>query len=200
MTIPDHPEPQAVAPAQDADEKTYCAVHPDVETGLRCNRCQRYMCVRCAVPTPVGYRCRECVNQQQDAFFKATQRDYLLAAGVAFALSLPVSFIIPRIFLLGVLLLSLPAGALIGEAVWRVVGRRRGRYLRQVAVAGIILGALVVTFPLLQAFFANLDAANQVSRQVRGDGNLTLNLVFSQLLPTVLYMVMCSLGATSRLR
>ena len=42
------------------DEVTYCAVHPDRETGLRCNKCGRLMCAECAVPTPVGYRCREC--------------------------------------------------------------------------------------------------------------------------------------------
>ena len=40
------------------EETTYCAVHPDRETSLQCNRCGRYMCVECAVHTPVGYRCR----------------------------------------------------------------------------------------------------------------------------------------------
>jgi hypothetical protein len=191
MTIPDKTEPNVTT-----DEKTYCAVHPTVETSLRCNRCGRYMCVRCAVPTPVGYRCRQCVYQQQDAFYKATQRDYLVAAGVAFGLSLPIGFIIPRIFLLGVLLLSFPAGALIGEAVLRSVGRRRGRYLWAVVVGCILLGALITNFPLFQDIFATLNMLGSV----RGGGQLVLQVIIGQALPPLLYMVMCCLVAALQLR
>ncbi len=39
-----------------------CANHPERETGLRCNRCGKPICSQCAVQTPVGYRCRECVR------------------------------------------------------------------------------------------------------------------------------------------
>ena len=112
----------------DADEKTYCAVHPDVETGLRCNRCGRYMCVRCAVPTPVGYRCRECVNQHQDAFYKATGRDNVVAFFIALGLSVPLGFVLGKMLFLAIIF-GLPAGAAIGELVWRATGQRRGRYV-----------------------------------------------------------------------
>src|SRR5438105_15886696 len=99
------------------DERTFCAVHPAVETTLKCNKCGRYMCVRCAVRTPVGYRCKECVHQQQDSFFTATQADYLIAGAVAFGLGLPVAFILSRVlaFLLIQILLSFPAGSLIAD-------------------------------------------------------------------------------------
>ena len=53
-----------VVPA--GDGLTYCEVHPDRETSLRCNKCGRLMCTECAVLTPVGYRCRECVRGQQE--------------------------------------------------------------------------------------------------------------------------------------
>ncbi|HYN88142.1 MAG TPA: tetratricopeptide repeat protein, partial [Ardenticatenaceae bacterium] len=43
------------------EEMLHCSVHPDRETMLRCNRCGRPMCPECAVRTPVGLRCRECV-------------------------------------------------------------------------------------------------------------------------------------------
>ncbi len=191
MTVPYDTEPN-VAP----DEKTYCAVHPTVETSLRCNRCGRYMCVRCAVPTPVGYRCRECVYQQQDAFYKATQRDYLVAAGIAFGLSLPIGFIIPRIFLLGVLLLSFPAGALIGDVALRAAGKRRGRYLWMVVVGSILLGALITSFPLFQEVFATLDMLNSV----RGGGQFVSQVLIGDALPPLLYMVLCSLAAAIQLR
>src|SRR5438105_15184746 len=101
------------------DERTFCAVHPAVETTLKCNKCGRYMCTRCAVRTPVGYRCKECVHQQQDVYFTASQRDYLIAAAVSFGLALPIGYLLPKLFLLGVLILSLPAGGFIGEVVSR---------------------------------------------------------------------------------
>jgi len=68
-------------------DATFCAVHPAIETTLRCNKCGRYMCTKCVVRTPVGYRCRQCVNQQQAVFFTATQTDYLIAAAVSFGLA-----------------------------------------------------------------------------------------------------------------
>src|SRR5260221_10401960 len=111
------------------DERTFCAVHPTIETSLRCNKCGRYMCSRCAVRTPVGYRCKECVHEQQDTFFTATQVDYIIAGVVALVISVPIGFIIPRLGLLFSLLLALPAGGLIGQAVIRAVNKRRGRYI-----------------------------------------------------------------------
>ena len=68
-------------------DATFCAVHPDRETGLRCNRCGRLMCAECAVLTPVGYRCRECVRQQEDKFFNATQSDYVIITAICAALA-----------------------------------------------------------------------------------------------------------------
>jgi hypothetical protein len=37
-----------------------CAFHPGVETELRCTECERYICPKDMVETPVGYKCREC--------------------------------------------------------------------------------------------------------------------------------------------
>ena len=49
-------------------ETLYCYVHPTRETSLRCNNCDRPICAACAVRTPTGYRCRECVKRQQKVF------------------------------------------------------------------------------------------------------------------------------------
>ncbi len=65
---------EAETPAVDSGV-LYCTVHPNVETALRCNRCGRPMCNRCAVRTPVGYRCRECVRGQQQVFYTAQTLD-----------------------------------------------------------------------------------------------------------------------------
>ena len=185
---PDLPANLQVDQPSDVDAPTFCAVHPTIETALRCNRCGRYMCTRCAVPTDVGYRCRQCVYRQQDVFYKATQTDYLLGVAVAFGMSLPLGWIVPRLFLLGVLLLSLPAGALIGEAVFRATGRRRGRYLPQVVAVAVIAGTLLVNLSLVQAVLQALDAG------------ASTGLLVSGLAAPVLYLVLCVLGAIGRLR
>ena len=41
----------------DLNAPTYCANHPTVETTLRCNKCGKPICAKCAIRTPTGYRC-----------------------------------------------------------------------------------------------------------------------------------------------
>src|SRR6266536_3965099 len=40
-----------------------CYRHPDRETGVRCQRCERPICPACMVPAPVGVQCVECVRR-----------------------------------------------------------------------------------------------------------------------------------------
>ncbi len=130
------------------EEVNYCAVHPDRETSLRCNRCGRYMCVQCAVSTPVGYRCRQCVRGIEDKFFTSNPADYVIIFVVSTVLSAIAGYLIAAIvrWLLFVILLAAPAGGAIAEAAMRLTGRRRGRYSALIAAAGVLLGGLA---PLL---------------------------------------------------
>ena len=125
------------------NERVFCTVHPNVETSLRCNRCGRPMCTRCAVRTPVGYRCRQCVRAQQDTFFNAQIMDYIMAGGASLFLSLIAAMIIARIgwFYIAIFL-SPVAGGLIGTAVWNLIGKRRGRYTVLVVGTCVVLGGL----------------------------------------------------------
>ncbi len=141
----------AEAPATTSSDVLYCTVHPTVETTLRCNRCGRPMCAKCARLTPVGYRCKECVSNQQATFFNAQPADPLIQFGVSLALSLVGAGIIGLI--LGglgffALLVGIPAsafaGGLIADTAHRAAGRRRGKYSWLFVAAGIVLGAVVV--------------------------------------------------------
>ena len=127
------------------EEVTYCEVHPDRETGLRCNKCNRYMCADCAVPTPIGYRCRQCVREHEDKFFTGTTVDYLIVFAVAAVITglgyLGLNLIGIGRFLLFIIFLSIPVGGAVGEAALRLTGRRRGRYSGYVAAAGALVGA-----------------------------------------------------------
>jgi hypothetical protein len=134
------PPPDEVRPD---DGVLTCANHPSVETVLRCNRCGKPICTRCAVQTPVGYRCRECVGQQQASFYSGGAADYIIGAVIALVLGGIASYIIT---LLGAWFFALILGPTVGigiaEAVRFAVRRRRSRYLWLVVAGGIAIGAL----------------------------------------------------------
>lgn len=42
----------------------YCARHQKDTTRVRCGRCEKPVCTRCAIHGPVGVRCRECAKNR----------------------------------------------------------------------------------------------------------------------------------------
>ena len=130
------------------DNKLYCTWHPDRETYLRCNLCDRPMCIECAVKTPTGYRCKECVRGQQKKFDTAITRDYIYGILIALALGYIGGLLTIRIGFF-VILLAPFAGGIIGEAVRKVINRRRAKSLFQAVTAAAVVGALLSAAPLL---------------------------------------------------
>ncbi|MEO8356970.1 MAG: hypothetical protein ABI621_13745 [Chloroflexota bacterium] len=134
----------------------YCYVHPTRETSLRCNNCDRPICAQCAVRTPIGYRCRECVKGQQKAFNTSEWYDYLSGFIVAALLSAIAAFLVTLIGGIGffgfiIIFLGSPtAGVAIAESVRAVTRKRRSRSLFMTVVAGVIIGALpMILFQLM---------------------------------------------------
>ena len=138
----------------------YCYVHPTRETSLRCNNCNRPICASCAVRTPTGYRCRECVKGQQRMFDTSEWYDYLTGFVVAALLSAVASFLVTFVGGIGffgwfLIAAGAPTAAVaITEGVRMVTGRRRSRALFITVVVAIVLGALPII--LLQVFSMNL--------------------------------------------
>ena len=137
-------------PAAGAGETLYCANHPDVETLLRCNRCGKPICTRCAVRTPVGFRCKECVTELQANYFTARGYDYPIAGLVTLLASLVAGALIPWLagFLgfYGWIALIFVSPAIAGgmaEIIRRGVGRRRGRHLWAVVCGAAVVGSLI---------------------------------------------------------
>ena len=143
-------------------ETLYCYIHPNRPTVLRCNRCERPICTQDARRTPTGYRCPNCIREQQKTFDTAQWSDYLVAFVVGGALSAVASGLVTLIsgffFGLGVLFLAPAAGGVIGNLVLSATGRRRSRALFATASAGIILGALpaiiLISLPALMLVLA----------------------------------------------
>jgi len=126
----------------------YCANHPGVETTLHCNKCGKPICSRCAVLTPTGYRCKECVRGQQKIFVTAVWYDYLLGFVVAGILSFLASLLAGLVAGIGfigwfLIIIGAPsAGAVIAEGVRLATRRHRARALFLTVAAGVVLGAL----------------------------------------------------------
>ncbi len=142
----------------------FCYRHPQTETALRCNKCNKLICPKCANRTPVGFRCPDCIREAEDKFYSGTNFDYVLAAVISFPLSLIVAglftailgslgFFIIWIILIGGAIVAAIAG-FIAEAVRWAVRKRRSRYLGHVTAGAFILGTL--PFVILTLFSGSL--------------------------------------------
>jgi hypothetical protein len=125
----------------------YCANHPSRQTHLRCNRCGKPICSSCANPTPVGYRCPECIREQEDVYYTATPLDYLVTALVALPLSLVIGWLatllVSSAFGFFLIFLGAFSGSLVGRIAFRAAGRRRGRGMPQLVVACLLIGGIL---------------------------------------------------------
>lgn len=137
----------------------YCANHPGVQTTLRCNKCGKPICAKCAVLTPTGYRCKECVRGQQKIFITARWYDYLFGIATAgilgFLGSLLVGLVSGIAGIFGWILIIIGAptvGAVIAEALRLVTRKHRSHGLFITIAVAMVLGALpVILINLFQA-------------------------------------------------
>jgi hypothetical protein len=138
----------------------YCTNHPSVATTLRCNRCEKPICPKCAVRTPTGYRCKECVRGQKKVFDTAQWFDYLLGFVVAGLLSLVASGLVTLISNFGyfswfILFAGAPTvGLIIAEAARFVTRRHRARSLFITVIVAVVLG--VLPFLLIQLLVVDI--------------------------------------------
>lgn len=125
----------------EVDSTLYCYRHPDKATALRCSRCEKPICARCARPTPTGYRCPECVRNQQKVFDTSQWYDYLLASITAVILSFIGSRIVPRLGFFTLFIAPI-AGVIIAEVVRAIIKRRRSKRLFQLTAIATAIGSL----------------------------------------------------------
>jgi hypothetical protein len=146
---------------------TYCANHPNVETALRCNRCEKLICAKCAVKMPTGYRCRECVKSQLKIFDTAEWYDYPFGFLAAAFLSLVASGLLSLLGFIGyfgvfILFAAAPtAGVIISEGIRIAIRRHRSNALYATIFVGLVLGALPIAL-------ANLDPFNVFGLIIQG--------------------------------
>ena len=126
-----------------------CAYHPNVETELRCSKCDKPICPKCMVQTPVGARCPECARLHKLPTFHITKKYYLraivTATGMAFACGAVWWVVTP--FSYFNFLLAAGFGYAIGEVISRSVNRKRGKGLALIGGVAVVVAYLVSIFP-----------------------------------------------------
>ena len=128
-----------------------CATHPDAETNLRCGKCDKPICPRCMVQTPVGARCRDCARLYTLPTYRVSARYYLRAIGTALGMAIICGLIwgiiagfIPFFYLN--LLIASGVGYAIGEVISLSANRKRSRGLATIAGIAVVLSYLVSIF------------------------------------------------------
>ena len=128
-----------------------CATHPEVETNLRCGKCDKPICPKCMVQTPVGARCRDCARLYTLPTYRVSATHYLRAAGTALGTAVVCGLIwgviaglIPFFYLN--LVIAAGVGYTIGEVVSLSVNRKRGKGLATIAGIAVAASYLVSIF------------------------------------------------------
>ena len=131
---------------------TYCQRHPDVESELRCGRCETLICPRCLVYTPAGVRCPECAQLRRPPMYELSASHILRATGAAFGLALAIgvasAILLPSfgggffLFIIGAVAGSALASAIVAAVTWATNGKR-GVAMQAVACAAVASTGLV---------------------------------------------------------
>ena len=137
------------------DSILFCYVHPDRETLLRCNKCERPICTQCAVLTPTGYRCKECIRSQQKTFETAQSSDLVIAPILAAIIAMIGSFF-SRYLGFFTIFLAPFIGLVIVEVSRWVTQKRRSILLTRLITGAALLGSLpllMISILRLLSFF-----------------------------------------------
>ena len=139
-----------------------CAAHPDVETNLRCGKCDKPICPKCLVQTPVGARCPDCAQVYKLPTYHVSSQYYLRAIGTGLGMAIvcgavwgAIGSLVPFFYLN--LLLASAAGYIIAGVVNLSVNRKRGTGLAIVGGLAVVISYLVGVFVPWGLNFGLLD-------------------------------------------
>ncbi|MCE5202714.1 MAG: hypothetical protein LLG24_00610 [Actinomycetia bacterium] len=123
-----------------------CAFHPGVETNVRCAECQRPICPKDMVDTPVGYKCRECARPRSRELAYVKPRQWAIGAGAGLLAAVGGGVLLGWVMGIGMWYVLMLLGFLVGEAVRRGSGGHRTPGIAAVASGCGFAGGLVGGF------------------------------------------------------
>ncbi len=147
----------------DIEEKR-CTYHPDVLTRLRCSKCGTPICPRCAVETPVGFRCPDCAGVRGLPTYQTTANAMIKSVGIGIVVAVGVG-VIWGIFPGWSFYLSLLLGFGIAEGMSWGANYKRGTDLQIAAIACVIFGLVIsrVVIAERSPFFTLNDLLNHAT-------------------------------------
>lgn len=143
--------PRMQAGIDDDEPETFpCYRHPDRETALRCNSCERPVCVDCAVQGAVGIKCPDCARTSRAArgVVPAHRLARGVIAGALVAIVAGTLLFYVDVPFLGIILAYL-AGLGVGEVSRRASGGYRDPMLARAAAVSAGVGMLALPVALL---------------------------------------------------
>lgn len=167
-----------------------CADHPDTETRLRCSRCGKPICPRCAVRTPVGMRCPDCAGTR--ATIKANPAGTAKAAAAGFAVATLAGVgwgFLPNWQFYWALILGF--GAV--EAMARILKGRQGIDLQAIAIAIVVYGMVLSRAVLSLRLGIDFGAIESLTPQLQ-------RALYLRPIPDLLFMILPILIAWIRFR
>jgi hypothetical protein len=129
-------------PTTGDDGALRCYRHPDRETWVRCGRCDRPICPRCAMQGPVGFRCRDCGKPVNDPLTTIKAPQLVLGSVVSIGAGTLGGLIGVQLGLFSIIV-GFFAGGLIADLVMRVTGYKRGPVMATILLGGIALGTVI---------------------------------------------------------
>ncbi len=188
-------------PADPADDagggRLFCYRHPDRETWVRCGRCDRPICPRCAMQGPVGFRCKDCGKPAFDPLTSFTPLQALAGGGIALGGGILVALIAAQIGFLSIFIAYF-GGGLIAGAVVRATGYKRGPVMAVVLFGGIVVGGLIAFGVDFGILIAEMEAI--VAGTGEDPGVPILSLLMNQGLWDLLAVGTACVGAWYRIR
>jgi len=138
-----------------------CPVH-NVETVIRCGKCETPVCPKCSVIGPAGIRCRDCAALRSSHLYQVDPSRLALGVLASLAVGVAGGYALALFFRFGFFLLwgGLLLGGAVGEVLLRVMGRKRGTTMEMTAgvCAGLgVLAGLAAWF-LANGFIPSLPA------------------------------------------
>ena len=144
-------------------------------SGLRCQRTEVPICMKCAVSTPVGYISEDAAREHADKFFNIAGSDYIIAAVIAFLATFFTGFIFAAIFggfgffaFFLMFIIGGSVGGSIGEIVMRSIKNRRGRHTSRVVGASMIMATVFIFifsgFSIIALLYGIIATSAAVSR------------------------------------
>lgn len=170
-------------------EPVPCARHHDVQTLLRCSRCDAPICPKCLVHSPVGARCPDCASPLR--VLAPTRTQYAAATAAGLGVGALGGALLGFVGFGGLGFLVL--GFAVGEVVSRAGGRRGGTPLAVVAFFGAVAGPLLGRAALIALLLPLPDLGLRLAV-------MTQTIVPLMMSVEALFLVVGGLIASSRAR